>query len=203
MKKAVLIGAVLMLALPAMAQELQWTITEDAGMYKVIGKLVFDVNINAIDVGTASAPGLISAAVDGAALYQDWPWDMTPASDYRKFANYLASPTVDTHFLFATNTMTIPSGRELAEDNDFSTGGSAGWGTYLAGTFGIAPAAQNTTLDFVQLYATAGWVDYNIAVGSAGNPTTTFVGSVYVPEPTTIALLGLGAVGLLKRRRNA
>jgi hypothetical protein len=224
MKKAVLIGAVLMLALPAMAQEprtvtqnaamynpstgittgesmLTWTVTEDAGMYKIIGTVSAPQNVMGIDAGTASAPGFTAALVDGTSFYQSMIMATfpTPGADVMG----IASPAVDTHFLLASNVLIVVPGRELTEDNDGSLGGGIGWGTYLSGTLGISPAGQNTTLDFVQFYATEGLMNYSFEVSFTDATKSIYTGTLNVPEPTTIALLGLGAVGLLRRRRAA
>jgi len=209
MKKAVLIGAVLMLALPAMAQEaieLTWTVTEDAGMYKIIGTLTSNGDaITGIDASNVGGFGLTGFTAGTAQLYQNWPVEGsfdTPAGDYKRAGTWRTSPAIDTHFLFLDGAMTVPAGGELAEDNDWSIDGASGWGKYLTGTFGINPAYQSTSLDFVQIYANAGTLNYYFEA-AAGNSKSTFQGTLVVPEPTTIALLGLGAVGLLKRRRNA
>ena len=82
--------------------------------------------------------------------------------------------------------MIVPPGYELTEDG--STSFSVG--TQLGGTFGIVPAAQSASLDFVQLYVptgTSGDVSYTIEASESGVvEKTVFLGNVpgFLPGDT-------------------
>ncbi|MEA1951660.1 MAG: PEP-CTERM sorting domain-containing protein, partial [Planctomycetota bacterium] len=65
-----------------------------------------------------------------------------------------------------------------------------------------APAVQDTTLDFVQLYVpcgTASSTHFMFEASEAGAPKTVFEG--FVPEPGMLCLLGLGSLAMLLIRR--
>ncbi|MEA1951681.1 MAG: PEP-CTERM sorting domain-containing protein, partial [Planctomycetota bacterium] len=152
-------------------------------------------NINALDIGTPADPGITGT------LYQDWSvGTRTISSHYDSFGSAVPCPEVDTHFLLSYEDMTIPAGRELEEDNATPP---TGFGTHLGGTFGLAPAVQAMTLDFVQLYLPTGTVaSYAFEVSEAGQVKAVFEGTTPpVPEPSMMILLGLGSMAMLLIRR--
>ena len=182
------------------------------------------VNVNIVNNG-APAAGLTSYTVQ---LVADTPAEATTAFDGRfdgdmnqvwELSGVVKTPALDravgpmtpveeasdSHFLFLLNQLTVV-------DTPLEDGPGAG--TYLAGddgaggvknaVFGLKPATVQQTLDLAQIVISDNAVNpvYLNGLLSDGAGAKTILDQVLIPEPASMALLGLGGVvALIKRRR--
>jgi hypothetical protein len=79
-----------------------------------------------------------------------------------------------------------------------------GTGTSIVGAYGIAAAAQSTELDIAYLILPNGVSgNFSASIAVASGAPIEISGPIPIPEPVAMSLAGLGAVGLMARRRRA
>jgi hypothetical protein len=76
-----------------------------------------------------------------------------------------------------------------------------GRGTFIKGAFGIAGPAQSNTYQLAYIVIPEGSEASVVGSASVATAGGTFTVPIRVPEPGTISLVGLSALGLLARRR--
>jgi hypothetical protein len=151
------------------------------------------VSVQVIDIGgayevhlVADAAADIVTAIDGGfsgSMAQVLAFGALPTPDLT-YAG-LADLSADSHFnLLPADMITVNAPAETA--------------TTLAATVGIQPAKQALDLNLAQIVA-LGEVTYAFEVSNGAGQKTLLTG--VIPEPATMALMGLGALGLLRRRR--
>jgi hypothetical protein len=126
-----------------------------------------------------------------------------------------ANNNLDSHFLPPLNDIAnVLVGTALNEDNNTTspnppfpantTGVGFGKGTFLTGAYGIAGPAQSTELDIAYIVLQNGVTGtFNVSVAVSDGAPITVQGTIPVPEPVGMSLAGLGALGLMARRRRA
>lgn len=121
--------------------------------------------------------------------------------------------SVDSHFLQNSATWVVPSGSGALSEDNSGVGSPApsdgannkyGLGTFLKGAAGIDGTAQSTTQPLAYIVIPNNGVVNFTGLVSTGQANPYVVsGVIAVPEPATASLLGLGALGLIARRRRA
>ena len=136
-------------------------------------------------------------------LYQVWLFGGgAPTAVNEVFGN--AADALETHFFIPSGV--TPEVNTMGEDNDQSCGAGtgAGWGTYLTGRLGWAGSVAPNEMDILQVAVPSGQAFYAkfqvVETGTVGEDVTAYF-EACVPEPTTLVVLGLGAVAMLRRRR--
>ena len=110
-------------------------------------------------------------------------------------------PAIDSYFLGGGNFTVV---KAAAEDHDAATSSEApanvadtvSFGTALSGTFSLTGAPSSSTWELANIVIPSGTslsFDFEVA---ASNGTTE-----YIPEPATVALLGIGGLFSLIRRK--
>ena len=121
----------------------------------------------------------------------------TPTLDTADFLG-AADKAKDTHWLLYNGDLTIPSGHTPSET-----------AKALTGAFSLAPSIRENSLDLLQIGVTeyCKYVDYAIKVSQYKDGVSLsqdFTGRLHgIPEPGTLALLGLGGLAALRRRRRS
>lgn len=130
------------------------------------------------------------------------------------------SVNYDSHFLGVASNYVV--GSALGEDATIPASGGhfgtfpnnsdaagVGQGTFLRGAYGVVGAVQSADLDVAYVVipqATGGGgaatAQFSAQVATA-NGTFDISGPIPIPEPMSASLLGLGALGLISRRRRA
>jgi hypothetical protein len=174
--------------------------------------------ITAVDFGDQSK-GFFSALKG---IHQDWVQNKGKVATTEQDVTPSANTSYDSFFLFPGDSgANVTVGSALTEDNDKTTspfvgfnpgptgsGDVYGGGTFLRGAWGIVGAAQTTTMNVAHLVLSDAFV---AALGSAPIATPqvatengTFLAPiVFVPEPMSAGLIGLGVAGMALRRRRA
>lgn len=111
------------------------------------------------------------------------------------------SQEVDTHFLVETADIATMSPPAENKPTPYTVEDSrGGFGNSLTGTFSLL-AVEQPRWDFAYFVVPAGTeVFFDFEIGANGFDSETVGGSFVVPEPSTLLLLVLGALGLLYRR---
>ena len=170
---------------------------------KSVGYEAWDIHIVADTA--AEAATATNFSVTGPCIKQVQPsdgfggWIKTPClPDYTVGAGAYKD---DSHFSLVADDMLTVTAPD--SDSDHSAG-AFGTGTYLTGEFGIKPAAVATDLLLARIVTCGtcpGVLSVDIDVADAGGSETSLEGEIPCPEPATMALLGVGAVALIRRRR--
>lgn len=152
---------------------------------------VYTLNFSASEGVVAGFEGLLGGGngFDGPLVQQLAGGSLpTPTTDF----NALIDEASDSQFL-------IGNAQILAATAPFESDRT------LGGAFSLQAAARGQSLDMIQIVAANGAsVNYNFQVSEAigaGSQSTPFSGVLGIPEPTSLALFGLGMVGLVGRRR--
>lgn len=224
MKKALLTGAVAaVFAAPAFAavtaQSAYLGTPDDGfsgplagfGAYKIT--LVSDgAKITAVDL---SATRKLNAP-----LHQTWFQNKKVVSASATGFNTSSANSYDSYFI-ADDESVLLVGSALVEDADRNAsplspfnpvintgvGEVYGVGTHLSGAYGITPAGQTTNLDFLYIVVPDSFVLAgerligSVAVATAGDGTFEVPLEIFIPEPASLSIAGLGVLGLLARRR--
>jgi hypothetical protein len=140
-------------------------------------------------------------------LHQRWT-DPDAGQAYVPTVGGTSRNNVDSHFL-VTADWVIPPG--VAQEDNPGTNSPAvstdsdkfGRGTFMKSAAGIAGPAQAATLDVAYVVLPNGQSGTLTGLVSTSAGTFPVSGPIPIPEPTTAALMGLGALGMAARRRRA
>jgi len=140
----------------------------------------------------------------------------TPSPGFSTVQNGTATPVnFDSHFLgvasqfavgsaLSENAVIGPSGTTLPPFPANTDSAGFGPGTKLQGAYGIVGAVQSTDLDVAYIISqNQNTVPFTAQVATAGGTFDIAGAMPPVPEPTTLSLAGLSALGLVARRRRA
>ena len=213
MKKVLVALAVMSLASVASANlELVITANPDPGA----GLESYNLTFKGVTAGDAFS------AFDGrleGKLSQCWylnkgVYDSTPWSDYFSLPAEATAYARDTHLLFDPHDAAhVLIASDPEEDMDTGSivevvnGYDRALGTYMATTatsnmaFAVPVAHQTLNQPFAQVVFPAGEVVTLTGTGVGNNQQALYLNNVVIPEPATLGLLAVGAVGALIRRR--
>lgn len=173
--------------------------------------------VSAVDFsnGTGFGGGLFSTSFSQRATLDPDDSSVRTLSPQAAQQNGTTSPlTFDTHFLPDASIRAdaiAPSennnGTNLAGGPPDTATGDFGTGTSLTAAFGILGAFQTQSFDLAYIVmpsnATATFRGQASENGVSSNLIGTIGPAVNVPEPTSLAAIGLGALGLIRRKRMA
>lgn len=156
---------------------------QDRDSFELVSGLTgLDSTLNGLTLTT-------SLGIGGTFVYQSQTYTMTEV-----FAIFLLDDDDD---LFATGA--DQSGWRY-HDNYSTWGGIAGW--HANPNHGVTPG-NSIALNYSTLTGVPEWYGYHVRVSTLlpNNEDTIYIVGSAVPEPTGVAVLALGALALLRRRR--
>ena len=166
--------------------------------------LVGDAVITAVDFNTGTR-GIF------ASMHQRWGLDPITEEFVPNPDGTLTANTADSHFLAPLDSKLDA----VASSEDNSGTGSPltpsatilpGVGTFLKGAWGIKEPFQTTAYDFAYIVVKASQptqitVRGQVSEAGTARDIDTVINIPAVPEPASLSLLALGALGLIRRRR--
>ena len=196
MKKGILAGLVVCFGLASVASA---AISITYATADIGGGLV------AATVTASTNNGLITAfegTFNGGKLRQEWFGGVFKTVLLDDTAMGFITVADDSHYLFnSTDLLTVTTPDET---NDLSVSANVGFGD-LWGAFGLKPAVQGASVDIAYLVGVAATsTTANVAAAGDIDPKTPSEFTIefgVIPEPASMALMGVGSLLLLVRRR--